>query len=284
MAALDAFVTKHLSRGIIRSDLEALSRYHQTISSSYIDQIIGEPLIYLRVRTLGAEVVEYNSKEVPASAWRTSRARELFFWLLFGPKSREEICLLFWPDSSAASIRTNFHTTLGRLRDAVGKTAVVFNDDLYMLNPDVPLECDVFEFERMVKRARILPHNDARAEDLWSKAAALYQGDFLPSVDSLWAIVKRQDYQDMFIEALIALGRCAAARADFRAAADRFEAVLIADPFSEEAYRGIMQAYAALGEKARVREAYERLSLRLEKEWGIEPSQTTISLAQDLLG
>lgn len=281
---LEAFIVRNEIRGIIRTDLNTLSQFQQSISSSYVDPGIEEPLIYLRVRTFGGGVVEYNGREVPASDWRTNRARELFFLLLFGPKTREEISLLFWPDSSTSSIRTNFHTVLGRLRDAVGKSAVVFNDDLYMINPDVPLECDVFEFERMVKRARILNHTDARAEDLWYKAVSLYQGDFLPNIDSLWAIIRRQDYQEMYLEALINLGRCSLARGDYKTTADRMEGALSVDRFSEEAYRGIMQAYAALGEKARVLETYERISTLLDSEWGVEPSDTTMNLARELLG
>lgn len=269
---------------LLASDLEQLRHVRQQMAATSVEVAADEPVIFLRVRTMGHPVVECNGREIPPSAWRTARASELFFLLLFGPRRKEEICLLFWPDSSAVAARTNFHTVLGRLRDAVGKTAVVFSDGLYRLNPEVPLECDAFEFERIVNRARSLPYYDARAEDLWRRASALYRGEFLASVDSLWAVARRQDYREMALEARVGLGRCAQARGDHRAAVERLVEAIALDPLNEEAYRALMTSYAALGEKARVRETYDRLCAVLDEELGAEPSETTAELARQLLG
>ena len=119
------------------------------------DKIEANSVYSLRVQTLGKEIIERDGVLVLSTEWRAAAARELFFYLLFGgAQSRERISLDFWPDSTPARVRSNFHTTLYRVRQALGENIIVYKDENYCVNPDLDIWCDAHEFEALVKKAR----------------------------------------------------------------------------------------------------------------------------------
>jgi LuxR family maltose regulon positive regulatory protein len=238
----------------------------------------------LRVTTLGRERIERDGEALSPSDWRSSTAREMFLYLLFnGPENRERFSLVFWPDSPIRQVRSNFHTTLYRARQALGENVINHADGLYFVNPGLSLWCDVLEFEDLIRQARLMPPRDVRTENLWHKASNLYHGDFLPSWDHEWVLFRRQSLFDHYIEALIGLGVCARARHNPREALTAFRRALDADPFCETAHRGIMLCYDDLGEKKQALAQLNTLRTLLRDELGIEPSDETLALAERLL-
>ncbi|NDJ77873.1 MAG: tetratricopeptide repeat protein [Chloroflexi bacterium] len=238
----------------------------------------------LRVYTLGSEWVERDGEEVAPSEWRSTTAREIFYYLLFqGPESREQVCLEFWPDSSPQRVRSNFHTMLYRARQALGENVIIFDNGLYALEPDLDLWCDAHELERLVGEARLLPARDARTEALWRRAAGLYKGDFLPAWDADWAVNYREHLHEMYLETLIGLGQCAGARHDRREAIAAYRRALDVNPYREDVHRAIMLCFAELGEKTQVLAQLQKLQTLLDEELGLEPSDETVALARRLL-
>ncbi len=238
----------------------------------------------LRVWTLGQERIERDGRLVPLSEWRAVAARELFLYLLFhGPETRERISLVFWPDSSTQRVRSSFHTTLYRARQALGEDVINFHDNRYLINPEIDLWCDALELEALVNQARLLPARDARAEDLWHKASELYQGDFLPSFESEWVYPHREMLLETYLETLMGLSECARARNDFTGALRSLRHALDIDPFREDVHRAIMICYARMGEKQRIRAHLEKLRRLLAQELSTAPSEETLGLASLLL-
>jgi LuxR family maltose regulon positive regulatory protein len=238
----------------------------------------------LRVMTLGYERIERDGEPVSATEWRSSAAREIFLYLLFnGPDSREQISLFFWPDSPSSQVRSNFHTTLYRARQALGERVIMFQDGLYLIDPDLDLWCDARELENLAGQARLMPPRDARTEELWRKAVALYHGDFLPSMDADWVAYRRESLLETYLEALNGLGNCARVRHDSREALRAYQRVLEIDPYREDTHRAIMMCYAELGEKQQILAQFRRLQTLLRDELGLGPSVETSSLANSLL-
>lgn len=249
-----------------------------------LNQVTPSGTYSLRAYTLGREHLERDGIEVVSADWRSNAAQGLFYYLLFkGPASREQISLVFWPDSSASRVRSNFHTTLYRTRRTLGENVIVFENGMYALDPNLDLWCDAHEFEQLVRQARLLPIRDARTEDLWRRAVALYRGDFLPSWDREWTDVYRTELMDMFLEALVRLGQCASARHDPREAIAVLRRALEIDPYREDVHRMIMTCYAELGEKNQVLNQLQKLEFLLEEELAISPSDETVALARALL-
>jgi LuxR family transcriptional regulator, maltose regulon positive regulatory protein len=248
------------------------------------DKVGTETVYSLRVQTLGKEIIERDGVLVLSTEWRAAAARELFFYLLFlGPHSREEICLDFWPDSSPSRVRSNFHTTLYRVRQALGENVIIYKDDTYCINPDVDIWCDAHEFEALVKQARPLPRRDARTEDLWRRAVALYQGSCLPQLETDWVDSYREQLSEMYLESIIALGGCAQARRDFSEAIRMYKQALKIDVFREDVHQALLLCYAAKGDKRKIQQHFAELQRVLRQELEVEPSKETQALVKSLL-
>ena len=239
----------------------------------------------LRVMTLGFDRIERDGQLIAPSEWRSSSAREIFLHLLFnGPFSRERISLAFWPDSPTSQVRSNFHTTLYRARQALGERVIIFQDGLYRINPELDLWCDAHEMENLARQARLMPPRDARTEDLWRRAVSLYHGEFLASMDVDWVIYRRESLLETFIEALNGLGNCARVRHDVREALRAYQRVLEIDPYREDTHRSIMLCYSEQGEKQQILAHFRRLQTLLQDDLGLGPSSETSRLASSLLG
>lgn len=238
----------------------------------------------LRVWSLGQERIERNGQMISASNWTTTIARQFFLYLVFsGPQTREQICLTFWPDLSPRQVRSNFHTTLYRVRQKLGADVIRFEDDFYCVNPDLSLWCDIYEFEVCVRQARLGSPDSALTYDLWQRAANLYQGDFLPSLDHEWILARRESLRELYIESLLALSNCAQRHQDYETGLNVLRIAIGVDPYREDIHRAMMRCYADLGELARVVAQFDSLRTLLETELGIEPSEETRSLADQLL-
>jgi DNA-binding SARP family transcriptional activator len=285
--ALNVFVSANPSiQTHFKQDLKRLRDSQLNVSSTLYS---SEPVILhtpysLRIFTLGQDILERDGQRIGPAEWRSTGAKELFLYLLFqGPASREDISLAFWPDSSAKRVRSNFHTTLYRARHALGEPVIGFENGVYFINPECDVWCDAREFDVLTQQARLLSPRDARAEDLWRKAAKHYRGEFLPSLDADWITPWRERFHEAHIETLTGLGNCARARGDMRGAIDAFRHALQVDPYREDIYRGIMNCYASLGEKRQIVLYLQQLQDILQRDLDVEPSPETLALAETLL-
>ncbi len=238
----------------------------------------------LRIFTLGMESIERDGKLVASSEWRATSARELFLYLLFiGPQSREDLSLVFWPESATKQVRSNFHTTLYRARRALGENVIVFQDGYYHINTELDLQSDAHELKTLTAQARLMPVRDARTEDLWHRAVNLYHGEFLSSLDAEWVYPLRETFREMHLEALIGLGECARARGDFRQALNVYKQALQVDPYREDIHRAVMTCYAQKGEKRKILSHLNELQQLLWQELAVKPSSETMTLVRSLL-
>jgi DNA-binding SARP family transcriptional activator len=247
-------------------------------------RIVSRVTYSLNVLTLGQEQIELDGLRIPSSAWRATTAKEVFLYILFrGPVNREGLSAVFWPESNIKHVRGSFHTTLHRIRHALGSNIISLQDDLYRINPDVDVRCDANEMEALVLQARLLSPRDAGTEELWRKAVELYRGDFLVSLDSDWVFTRREMMREFYLEALIGLGECMRVRRDFKGALVRLKQAREVDPYREDIHRAIMTCYAEMGEKKQVLLHYQQLQDLLYQDLAIEPSAETTALADTLL-
>ena len=112
----------------------------------------------------------------------------------------------------------------------------------------------------------------------------LYQGDFLPEVGNVWCIPKREALQDMYVEALIGMGRCHEARREFEAAVEWYRRALAVDELREDIHRRIMHCCAEVGQRSKSLAQYRRCEQILRDELGLEPSPETRQLYEHIFG
>jgi len=247
-------------------------------------EAVGELVSRLEVYTLGEMRVVRDGQVVASSDWQGAKSKEMFFYiLLHGPVERDVIGLVLWPDLTPRQMRNNFHSTLYRVRRAVGADAVVMEDGRYRLG-DVDCWLDVREFERAVERARLLPYGDWQAERLWRRAVSLYRGDFLLEVDREWVLPRREALRMMYLEALMGVGRCHETRREYEAAVDWYRRALRVDELREDIHRRLMECFDQVGRRSDALAQYDACRDILERELGVMPSEETERLYERVAG
>jgi ATP/maltotriose-dependent transcriptional regulator MalT/DNA-binding SARP family transcriptional activator len=282
-ALVDLAIASGVPRGRELVDgIKRLRAFQQDLTRGWLGPE-DEAAPRLEIYALGAARVVRSGHPIPGSAWRAAMAKELFFYILLsGPVERDTAGLVFWPELSAQKVTNNFHSTLYRVRQAVGSDAVVVENGRYRI--DVDYWFDVEQFDALVDRARLLPPHDWQAEDLWRRAVQLYNGELLPEVDRPWCLVKRQELSDKYIEALIQLGRCHETRGALEGAIDHYRQALEVNELREDIHRRIMRAYADANRRSDAVTQYLRCEEILVRELGVEPSRETRRLYQEITG
>ncbi len=240
--------------------------------------------IELHITTLGQERIVLNGEVISMSRWKLSSPRQLFFYLLFtGPLGRDQICSVFWPEGDSRQVRDNFHTLIYRARQVFGAQAILHEPEgeVYLINPGTSLWCDALEFESLMQKTHSMSPGP-QMEGIRQQAINLYHGDFLPSWEDDWVLVRRQALLSKYIDSLLGVGRNARERRSYEEALSTFQQVLAVAPYNEAAHRSIMQCYAELGENKQVIAQFDALS-QLLADWDVTPSDQTRQLYLQLI-
>jgi two-component SAPR family response regulator len=235
----------------------------------------------ISINALGKSQVRLNGKPVTSNAWvNQKRARELFFFLLSQPGkglTREEIGVIFWPDSSTEQLRLQFRNTLYYLRVALGQDVILHVERRYLFNADIDYSYDVQDFERKIQQAESI-ENPERKIALLQEAARLYQGEFFPEGEGSWVTAERVRLLVIHEHALLTLAQLHLEKDEPQTALIHCQSILAENHCMESAHRIAMQAYAALGNRSGIANQYELCRQMLRDELGLEPSPETDKL------
>ena len=261
------------------TQLKALVRNAQELKAgkSFVaeeDTQEATPHLYLEVRCFGEGEIRLNGDLLPPSAWRSSRARALFFYILDRGKARKEtIGLDFWPDFSPGKVSSNFHATLWRVRQALGsKQAIQYEEDRYALHPSISIWYDVAEFERLVSEAETAEASEKRRQELLAEATRLYQGTFLGKVYMEWTDRRREELQSQYIIALQGLAGYMLEARRFRQALDLYKQIVDVDPYRDQVHLAIMDCLVQSGSPSAARAHFLKYKQTLHDELNAEPT------------
>jgi ATP/maltotriose-dependent transcriptional regulator MalT/DNA-binding SARP family transcriptional activator len=238
----------------------------------------------LVIQTLGKIQIKLNNRVLTIGDWQTQSARDLFLYLLTRPDgvTREIVGNVFWRDCSPHELHLRFKNTLYRLRRAVGKDVVLFQDGIYRFNTDLDYEYDVEQFFREIYHAE--RSSDPRQKILhYQNALRYYQGPYLPGLDETWVLIERQRLFNAYTGVVLKLGELYLQQGDAQGALTCAQQLLQEDPCFEEAHRLAMQAYAAMGNRAAVVRQYDYCRRVLSEELNTAPSLQTQSLFEALI-
>ena len=189
---------------------------------------------------------------------------------------REKLAGILWPDSAESNARSNLRHALWRLRRALGDAAdhVVADDLAVAFHNGGDVWIDTAILEQTASQGWSI-------EDL-QEAVSLYQGELLPGFYDDWVSLERQRLQaileqkmGLLLDGLVQAGRWQ----DVLAWGERWIAL---GQVPEPAYRALMVAHAGLGDPAGMAAIYQRCSQALARELGVEPSEQTLALYEDL--
>jgi DNA-binding SARP family transcriptional activator len=214
-------------------------------------------------------------------SWKWDKVRELFFLLLHsGPRRREQLVTMLWPDIAPEKAQAALHTAVYRLRRAVQRDLVVLHDGVYRLNTEFVTGYDVRQFEQLIKRADAGDGTDAMA--LLQRAADLYKGAFLQDIDADWCRVERTRLERDYMTVLERLeaGYLAAGRPrDCVAVAERLVAI---DPLREDVHARMIRAYLRLGNRSAARRQLEYAMTMVRRDLGLAPGPELAALGRRL--
>ena len=149
----------------------------------------------VRLTLLGGFAASVDGVDVPDSAWRLKKARELVKLLALAGDHRvhrEQAMDVLWRDRSPSAAANNLNQAVHVARRALDPGAIESRDGVLVLVADV----DVDGFEQAAAHARRV----GTAAAYWA-ALALYGGELLPEnrYDD-WAVDRREELADLALE------------------------------------------------------------------------------------
>ena len=243
------------------------------------------PSALLAARALGNPEVSINGKVIPMSDWRTQSVRDLFFFFVHtqGAVTKDQIGLALWPELiDPQALKARFKNEIYRLRRAVGKDVIVFEDEYYRFNPQLDYEYDVDAFDSHILRAKKTAVPESRIEQL-QKAVDLVHGSFLADVDGEWVNPDRERLSQLYSAALEELAGLYLDHNKLEDCLSICHLALKQDRFQESIYQIEMRAYAATGDRSAVARRYQACQSAMD-ELGIPITEETRLLFHELTG
>jgi DNA-binding SARP family transcriptional activator len=196
------------------------------------------------------------------------------------PKDR--IAELLWgaalPRRVAATVETYVAVLRRRLdaRPGLGRRLIATEPGGYRLIAE-QLVVDVDHYEWLLRRAAAA----AEAERRSVLEAAVEIGELELLADEpygSWVVPAREHYRERQVQALVDLAECCLDQGDQRAALAAAERAIARERTRERAYRAVMRAHQAVGDRDGALRAYERCRQALVDELGVGPGSETAAL------
>lgn len=237
----------------------------------------------------------------PIHEWRYDKVRALCAYLILEKEhvhSRDKLAALLWPDSSDVAARKSLRQALIYLRQAIGDNSaqppfLLITRESVQFNPNSSFQSDVATFLDLLAACETHLHQQvascAPCTHHLAQAVALYQGELLAGFSlpsSLpfeeWLMMTRERLRLYAIDALGALAVAYEQNHNEEAAMQTARRQLALDPWHEGAYRLLMRLLAQRGQRTAALAEYERCRRILAKDLGIEPSQETVRLYEQI--
>jgi len=240
----------------------------------------------LRIYALGTPEVYRGRRRLRAADWAYAKPRELLFYLLLeGPQTREQIGLAFWPDATKDQLRARFRTALYELRRALGGTEwVVYADGRYAFNRGLDYWFDVEALDAGLTEAdRLTPSDPGGAAEHLRRVHDLYRADLLDGETAgAWTSPHRDALRRRYAEALLSLAQLEASAGRHAAAVDLYRRAVARDELSEEAHRALARALARGGDRLGALRQLDEMTALIRRELDVAPSAETTRLRAQL--
>jgi len=247
-------------------------------------QSIQMPAARLIIRAFGPPDVVFNGRAVNMSDWRTQSVRDLFFYFLYMREAvtKEQIGDALWPETTdPQALKKRFKNEIYRLRRAVGRDVIIFDEEFYLFDRALDYEYDVEAFDTYLRRAR--KSRDVDEQIQWyQKAVDLVRGPYLSDVDADWVTYERARLADAYMTALEELAARYLNINKLEKCISICQLGLGLDRCNEVLYQLSMRAYGVLGDRASIARLYQACKSALASDLSLSPSSETETLFQEL--
>jgi ATP/maltotriose-dependent transcriptional regulator MalT len=229
----------------------------------------------LQINALGTSRVLKDNQLV---SWRTTQAKELFFYLLAHPdgQTKEQVGVTLWPVHSRSKLSSIFRSSLFRVRKALFSEVVLFEGETYRLNPSIDCRYDVEDFETAFTKGE-LADNPVQKAHFYRQALACYKGEFLSDLYAGWIQHFREALQARYLKGLAFLADFNLDNRNHPRAIEYARRILSVEELHEGAYHVLIRAYARSGQRPTAKRIYDEYIAMLSR-FGLEPESDWNSL------
>lgn len=201
-----------------------------------------------------------------------------------------------WPNSSIDQAKSALNTVIWRLNNTVlrkilPRTDIKIRNDRQRLLIDWQDQEPEFDFEKLkgtIDKFEKRNHskNFLSKEDFLElvKAIETYKGDFIPRLDSNWAIIAREKYRSTYIRGCQLAIRTFAHEANFDLAISFAHRILAENTFRENTRRQLIWLYFMNGQRLDAFKLIEETVQLLKQELGVGPMPETLALIELVKG
>jgi DNA-binding SARP family transcriptional activator/TolB-like protein len=231
----------------------------------------------IRLRVLGGVSLHRGDDRLTEVLSGAKRTALLVYLALSDPDrgiERDDVLARFWPESTDTRARQSFRQLLHVLRKELGSNVIQTEGTRVRLTRG-SLSCDAVTFQ-------------AAADDGdHQRALELYAGELLPGfhVSGLpeleeWIDTERRALAEVAARSAWALVEATEEAGDAAGAAHWARRAVRLAPFHERGVRRLIELLDRSGDRAAALAAYDELSVRLERQWEVDPSPETQALIE----
>jgi two-component SAPR family response regulator len=281
-ALLDAFIASGGSNpvlDVVLGRVEALEVLRRGIQAS---ASADQKSVRIQVDGFGPGRIFVDSKGVSGLK---RQPRELFHYFVDKKgATRDAIGDMFWPAYSPGRKAANIHSAVHSIRAAIGKRALVLEDGVYSLNPDLEISYDVGRFETSANVAEKLMPGDPRRFFALTEAIGQYKGPFLSDSASQWASERRRELELRYLDLVGTLANEALMKDQPNRAVSYLRKALAVDPLRDDLNLKYLQALGRLGLLSEASLHYHQYVALVRQELGIDPPAPIRELYSRLIG
>ncbi|MEY2471220.1 MAG: hypothetical protein QOK28_549 [Actinomycetota bacterium] len=205
---------------------------------------------------------------------------------------REELAELLWPHQLPASWTTSLSAVISRLRrllaeagldGAAALAAASANTYRLQLPEDSLVDWELAQLAVAAAEDALAVGDGAHALEWAGDATAIVARGFLAD-DGEWVDAQRDAVRDVAVRAALARSDALVMTGAAARGVDAARDALALDAGREAAFRSLMRAHAAAGERAEALRVWERCRATLVDELGVDPSPETEAVYLDVLG
>lgn len=216
---------------------------------------------------LGTPTISVNQTEVTPSYAKISAL--LYYLILKGEASREEVATLLWGNKNPEKARKNLRNTIYQTNRELGIEAIISpNRSMLAMNPDIDTSCDVQLFLSD-------PVHQLH----------LFKGEFLENFYikncqefDFWIEKIKSQLEKTYLTACQQLLEKQERLSDLEGAENLILRMISMDEFNEDHYLSLMKLYLEEGQTRKIIETYYRLAQLLDRELGIGPAEAIKNL------
>lgn len=186
-----------------------------------------------------------------------------------------------WPISEGDLAYRSFNTTVHRLRKLLGSEKAVRHVDGMLSLDTSRFWVDAWALEYLLDKTETAPMNEMEAA--LEKAAAMYQGEYLPEETAASAVSFRERLKARFLNCIEKAGARYEDAGDREKALEIYRKGIEAEELAENLYRRAIACLGALENKIEAQKTYEKLKSILFVRLGVKPSKETDDLLRFIM-